>query len=129
MFLSVVLNAYLKENTRIYKEKKSFKLNFFSNLQENCLEFLFLSLLVFRYIKMIKPRCSIFLLFCLFSTFIITSGQDKGFLATFPTSVIPGDVAQFCIRFYNITEDVIVNINNEDSEFFDPIHETIPSSI
>jgi len=68
-----------------------------------------------------------FILLCLIS-FISVYGQDKGFLATFPTSVIPGHTSQFCIRFFNVLENVVINIYDQGAELFEPIQESIPSS-
>ena len=77
-----------------------------------------------------KRLISTFVLFCLIAYFIPVDGQssDKGFLATFPTSVISGQTAQFCIRFFNVFENVVIKIYDEDGTLFVPIQESIPSS-
>ena len=68
-----------------------------------------------------------FVLVCLIS-FISVNCQDKGFLATFPTSVIPGHTSQFCIQFFNVLENVVIKIYDPEAKLFEPIQESIPSS-
>jgi hypothetical protein len=78
-----------------------------------------------------KPRCNacIWLSVMLCSIFLKpVNSKNEGFLATFPTSVIPGGKAQFCIRFFNLNEDVVLKIRDDEPSLFEPILETIASS-
>ena len=75
---------------------------------------------------MLVRFCCILAFFCLA---ILVNGQDKGFLATFPTSVIPGTSAKFCIRFFNVGNDVTINIHDEEPHLFEEIREVVSTSI
>jgi hypothetical protein len=69
-----------------------------------------------------------FILLCL-SSIVIVNGQKSGFLATFPTSVIPGDTAKFCIRFFNVANDVVIKIlDDKEPKLFETFHESVKSS-
>lgn len=51
---------------------------------------------------------------------------DASFIATFPSSVIAGTSAPFCIRFQNLgLSDVNVTIKDNEPHFFEPINELI----
>ena len=69
-----------------------------------------------------------FILIFLTTLFAAVYSQNKGFLATFPTSVIPGDTTKFCIRFFSVTNDVVIKIYDEEPKLFESISETIKSS-
>lgn len=38
-------------------------------------------------------------------------------MATFPSSIIPGSIAKFCINFQNIESDINFSIENDDNCF------------
>jgi hypothetical protein len=42
-----------------------------------------------------------------------STGENSGFLATFPTSVLAGSKVQLCVRFFNIRDQVDLRV--EDS--------------
>ena len=77
---------------------------------------------------MIKYSYIALAIFSLVTIVKSTNDAKKGFLATFPSSVIPGDTAQFCIRFFNINENIIIKITEDVPEFFEPIRESISTS-
>ena len=53
----------------------------------------------------------------------------KGFIATFPSSVIPGSKVNFCIRFVGgVNEAVNLTVQNHRDVLFEPVTFNIPSN-
>lgn len=76
-----------------------------------------------------KHKYSLKQLFIFLLTFVsISEAYEKpGFLATFPSNVLPNNDAKFCIQFFNLKSNVNLTVSDSNPETFKPfyIHYTI----
>lgn len=63
------------------------------------------------------------------STHLISAQKTGTFIATFPTTVIAGTPAQFCIRFQNLDDqDISLSISDNEPHVFDEIKQVLEAA-